>query len=408
MQSCGSGGGPDMELMFFPTSEGFYDYENKRYIYQYKDHLGNVRISYTKNTATGTAKALDNNKYYAFGMNHLSLLDVSHYDPLSVPYNYKYNGKELQETGMYDYGWRHYMPDIGRWNGMDQLSEMYAPVSPYAYVANNPVNFTDPDGRKIEPIWKDGKIVGYEFTEADAVAAGGYLKAGGDWGELYSQVDGYGGDFGSGPLSNFWNTFHSNGVIMKIRSSYTKGTGRTLSDGTVLLAESVLSYKRMSFDEWLKGINVEEGSDYSGFDFASDIAGGLGLMVDGSAYIWDNLSNKKQWRYSYKAHKYLKGKGYNFKTSAIKNSVPKGFKATGVRLGIASGLITVGDALYNSEINASHILDASVTAASFIPGFGWAIGGSYFLADMIHRGIYDGQSIGDRLDEAVGGPLYDW
>ncbi|VXC61067.1 hypothetical protein CHRYSEO8AT_790003 [Chryseobacterium sp. 8AT] len=29
-----------------------------------------------------------------------------------VTYNYKYNGKELQETGMYDYGARFYMPDM--------------------------------------------------------------------------------------------------------------------------------------------------------------------------------------------------------------------------------------------------------------------------------------------------------
>ncbi|WP_228445184.1 RHS repeat-associated core domain-containing protein [Chryseobacterium shandongense] len=46
-------------------------------------------------------------------------------------YQYKYNGKELQETGMYDYDWRQYMPDIGRWNGMDQLTEKYRSTSPY-------------------------------------------------------------------------------------------------------------------------------------------------------------------------------------------------------------------------------------------------------------------------------------
>ncbi|MGA9213665.1 DUF6443 domain-containing protein, partial [Kaistella sp.] len=42
------GGETVMELVFFPTSEGFYDFKNKRYIYQYKDHLGNVRVNYTK------------------------------------------------------------------------------------------------------------------------------------------------------------------------------------------------------------------------------------------------------------------------------------------------------------------------------------------------------------------------
>ncbi|WP_366940641.1 RHS repeat-associated core domain-containing protein [uncultured Chryseobacterium sp.] len=61
--------------------------------------------------------------------------------------NHKYNSKELQETGMYDYGWRHYMADLGRWNGVDQLAEMYVSTSTYAYVANNPVLRFDVGGR---------------------------------------------------------------------------------------------------------------------------------------------------------------------------------------------------------------------------------------------------------------------
>jgi hypothetical protein len=39
------------------------------------------------------------------------------------------------------------MPDLGRWNGIDQLAEAYTSTSPFAYVANNPVLMTDPDGR---------------------------------------------------------------------------------------------------------------------------------------------------------------------------------------------------------------------------------------------------------------------
>lgn len=148
------GGDPqnNAELLYFPTSAGFYDFVKKQYIYQYKDHLGNVRVSYTKNQ-NGGIDVLDTNDYYAFGMNHLNPDNESFFG-VGTYKNHKYNGKELQETGMYDYGWRMYMPDIARWNGIDQLAEKFISSSPYAYVMNNPVMFLDPDGRDKEmPNW---------------------------------------------------------------------------------------------------------------------------------------------------------------------------------------------------------------------------------------------------------------
>lgn len=62
---------------------------------------------------------------------------------------------ELQETGMTDYGWRQYMPEIGRWNGIDQLAEKYFSTGTYTYVANNPISNADIDGRQFND---DGSI----------------------------------------------------------------------------------------------------------------------------------------------------------------------------------------------------------------------------------------------------------
>gem|GEM_PF-3108582 len=134
------------DLQFFPTAEGFYDYQKDQYIYQYKDHLGNTRVSFGRNSA-GALEIVDANDYYPFGMNHLksgnSFFGSSSYK------NYKYNGKELQETGMYDYGARFYMADIGRWGVVDPLAEKTMDI--YGYVWNNPIKFIDPDGQSGEP-----------------------------------------------------------------------------------------------------------------------------------------------------------------------------------------------------------------------------------------------------------------
>ncbi len=89
---------------------------------------------------TGEAEGVTN--YYPFGMMH-----TVEYNTFDNPYLYKYNGKELQETGMYDYGARFYMSDIGRWGVVDPLAEMTPHLSSYHYANNNPVRFTDPDGR---------------------------------------------------------------------------------------------------------------------------------------------------------------------------------------------------------------------------------------------------------------------
>ncbi|RST26139.1 RHS repeat domain-containing protein [Chryseobacterium lacus] len=135
-------------LRFFPTAEGFYDFENKEYIYQYKDHLGNVRLSYKDEG--NQPIVTDSNDFYPFGMSFVRNEDEEAKFGAGSYFNYKYNGKELQETGMYDYGARFYMPDIGRWGVVDPLAEKMPSWSPYIYVNNNPIKYIDPTGMYLE------------------------------------------------------------------------------------------------------------------------------------------------------------------------------------------------------------------------------------------------------------------
>ena len=63
----------------------------------------------------------------------------------------KYNGKEWVEAFGYDnylYGARDYYSAIGRFTVVDPFAEKYAHISPYAYCANNPIKYIDPDGRE--------------------------------------------------------------------------------------------------------------------------------------------------------------------------------------------------------------------------------------------------------------------
>lgn len=164
-------------LQFFPTAEGYVSVTNGdrfNYVYNYTDHLGNIRLSYTDDG--GVLKILEENHYYPFGMKHSYNREIREWggnpetgifailrEVERNKYQYKYNGKEYQDElglNIYDYENRTYDQAIGRWWQMDPLAEQGRRWSPYAYAMDNPVYFIDPDGMWPWPSWSSIKAVG--------------------------------------------------------------------------------------------------------------------------------------------------------------------------------------------------------------------------------------------------------
>ncbi len=107
-------------------------------------------------------------------MNHLKTGD-SFFGQSSFK-KYKYNGKELQETGMYDYGARMYMPDAVIWGQHDPLAEVSRRFSPYAYAFNNPMRFIDPDGMQNYDVIITGDLKDKAFQQQQAKTGNLNLK----------------------------------------------------------------------------------------------------------------------------------------------------------------------------------------------------------------------------------------
>ncbi|MDC8006367.1 DUF6443 domain-containing protein [Aureisphaera galaxeae] len=152
--------GTGESLKFFNHPEGYIEpivtssAVEMSYVYQYKDHLGNIRLSYTDSDGNGvidpTTEIVEENNYYPFGLEHKGYNNVI--TSTNPAQNYKYNGKELnEELGLdwYDYGARNYEAALGRWMNIDPLASKYDAYSPFSYAFNSPTYFIDPDGRRI-------------------------------------------------------------------------------------------------------------------------------------------------------------------------------------------------------------------------------------------------------------------
>jgi RHS repeat-associated protein len=273
------------DLQFFPTAEGFYDYTKDQYIYQYKDHLGNVRISYGRKSS-GALELVDANDYYPFGMNHLksgtSFFGTSSYK------NYKYNGKELQESGMYDYGARFYMPDLGRWAVVDLLSEKYFSFSNYSYAINRPTVAIDPDGKRVYFIGgagNDPESQGWNYVNR--------------WGNYFAQA---GMNFyrvnatrGTNEDLRFTSMYRNTGyenISTTMYPSAMGGFGTTSYNAeTRPVQDDMIDATVSMYENQLKNNPLQEGEQFNmaGYSYGSVLQAQAALRLADSGQVIDNV-----------------------------------------------------------------------------------------------------------------------
>ncbi len=207
------------ELQFFPTAEGYvkatvlgfssptqpvYEYD---YVYNYTDHLGNIRLSYTQDPENNNQiKILEENNYYPFGLKHGAynisrkgfsstlISNVIIKPTLEMDYHYKYQGQERQtelNLNWDSFKWRNYDYAIGRFMSVDPLSEKYSYQSHYNFAENRVVDgnelegleWVDADGNLIyDPKANDGKGVYTEHATNNDQRLGNALRNSGDTG----------------------------------------------------------------------------------------------------------------------------------------------------------------------------------------------------------------------------------
>lgn len=202
------------QLQFFATIQGYFNKTGASngnvqgdYVYQYKDHVGNIRLSYADSNHDGaideTTEIIEQSHYYPFGLKMKGFNTTITANGNNVAQRFKYNGVEFEEAlglDLYEMDVRQYDPALARWTSIDPV--VHWSMSTYTGFDNNPIFWSDPSGADAVYNWGKKRYEngdGKEITFSQAMASYGLnsdgsicddckLEGGGYNGKSFNQI----------------------------------------------------------------------------------------------------------------------------------------------------------------------------------------------------------------------------
>ena len=276
------------DLQFFGTPEGYVQKKvsqtgwskgrgatyttDYQYVFQYSDHLGNVRLSYSDtngDNSVADSEIIEESNYYPFGLKHLGYNESTTSGGNSLAQQWKYNNRQFNQSAninLYEMDLRQYDPAIARWTTIDPVT--HYSLSTYNGYDNNPVIYADPSG---------GDVSNHIF---DNYGAGGIHET------VLTGSNGYG--LGTWSYTN--NGWYVNNLTHEWTKDWRLAISQTLS---VTGESSLISIDFASFkDSVYKEFGIGNDSKSKGYQIVSVYLANITLWTYIDA-VFDIVGGKK-------------------------------------------------------------------------------------------------------------------